>query len=114
MPSNSKSSGTDTVRRLPGSAGLPNGVHTYTMFTMATMMVNSTARPMNPMPVARPMAMAKNTLPISFAEPGILRKRTRLNTPITAMPAPRLPFTSVMTICTMSGKSANVTTKFFE
>ena len=42
------------------------------------------------------------------------RKRTRLNTPITAMPAPRLPFTSVMTICTMSGKSASVTTKFFE
>jgi hypothetical protein len=28
------------------------------------------------------------------------------------MPAPRLPFTSVITICTISGKSASVTTKF--
>ena len=51
---------------------------------------------------------------MSFALPGMERKRTRLNTPITAMPAPRLPFTSVITICTMSGNSASVTTKFFE
>ena len=78
------------------------------------MMVNSTASTMKPMPVARPMAMARNTLPMSFALPGMERKRTRLNTPITAMPAPRLPFTSVITICTMSGSSASVTTKFFE
>ena len=69
---------------------------------------------MKPMPVARPMAMARNTLPMSFALPGMERKRTRLNTPITAMPAPRLPFTRVITICTMSGSSANVTTKFLE
>ena len=69
---------------------------------------------MKPMPVARPMAMAKNTLPMSFALPGMLRNRTRLNTPITAMPAPRLPLTRVITICTISGSSAKVTTKFFE
>ncbi len=81
---------------------------------MATMMVNSTARPMKPMPVARPTAMARNTLPISFALPGMERKRTRLNTPMTAMPAPRLPLTRVMTICTISGSKAKVTTKFFE
>ena len=93
---------------------MPKGDSTYPTFTMATMMVNSTASMMKPMPVARPMAMARNTLPMSFALPGMKRKRTRLNTPITAMPAPRLPFTSVITICTMSGSSASVTTKFFE
>ena len=76
--------------------------------------VNSTARPRKPMPVARPTAIARNTLPMSFALPGMERKRTRLNTPMTAMPAPRLPLTRVITICTMSGRSAKVTTKFFE
>lgn len=81
---------------------------------MPTMMVNSTANAMKPMPVARPMAMARKTLPMSFALPGMLRNRTRLNTPMTAMPAPRLPLTRVITICTMSGSSARVTTKFFE
>ena len=81
-------------------------------FTIATIAVNTTARMMNPMPVARPMAMARNTLPMSLALPGIERKRTRLNTPMTAMPTPRLPFTSVMTIWTMSGSRASVTTKF--
>ena len=40
--------------------------------------------------------------------------RSRLNTPMTAMPAPRLPLTRVITICTISGSSARVTTKFFE
>ena len=99
---------------LPGSRGLPKGVSTNIRFTTATTTANTTASPRKPMPVAKPMAMARNTLPISFAEPGMERKRTRLNTPITAMPAPRFPFTSVMTICTMSGKSASVTTKFFE
>ena len=58
--------------------------------------------------------MARNTLPISFALPGMERNRTRLNTPMTAMPAPRLPLTRVMTIWTMSGSRASVTTKFFE
>ena len=51
---------------------------------------------------------------MSLAEPGMERNRTRLNTPMTAMPAPKFPFTSVMTICTMGGRSARVTTKFFE
>mgnify|MGYP006983609764 CR=1 FL=1 len=40
--------------------------------------------------------------------------RSRLNTPMTAMPAPRLPLTRVIAICTISGSSARVTTKFFE
>ena len=78
------------------------------------MTVKTTASQMKPMPVAKPMAMARNTLPMSFALPGMERKRTRLNTPMTAMPAPRLPLTSVMTICTMSGSRASVTTKFLE
>ena len=98
---------------LPGSAARPNGVVTSATFTTATMTANTTASTRYPMPVAKPMAMARNTLPMSFALPGMERKRTRLNTPITAMPAPRLPFTSVMTICTMSGRSASVPTKFF-
>ena len=99
---------------LPGSRGLPKGVSTNSRFTTATTTVNTQASPRKPMPVARPTAMARNTLPMSFAEPGMERNRTRLNTPMTAMPAPKFPFTSVMTICTMSGRSASVTTKFFE
>ena len=58
--------------------------------------------------------MAMKTAPMSFAVPGIERKRTRLNTPMTAMPAPRFPLTRVMTTCTMRGSSAKVTTKFLE
>ena len=90
MPSNSRSSGTDTHRRLPGSAGLPNGVHIHDVHD-GDDNGESTASPMKPMPVAKPIAIAKNTLPMSFADPGMLRKRTRLNTPLTAIPAPKLP-----------------------
>ena len=49
-------------------------------------------------------------VPMSRAEPGRLRNRTSPKAPITAMPVPRLPFTSRMTICTISGSSATVTT----
>ena len=64
------------------------------------------------MPVARPMAMAKKMALISRALPGTERNRTRLNAPTTATPVPRFPLTSRMTICTMAGSSASVTTKF--
>ena len=49
--------------------------------------------------------------PISFAVPGMLRNRTRLKAPATATPAPRLPLTIMMIICTTAGSSARVTTK---
>lgn len=39
---------------------------------------------------------------ISFAEPGTLRNLTSENAPITAMPVPTLPFTSIITICTIA------------
>ena len=46
----------------------------------------------------KPTAIARKTLPISLALPEIDRNLTRLNTPITAIPAPMFPFTSIMTI----------------
>ena len=63
------------------------------------------------MPVARPSAMARKITPISRAVPGTERKRTRLNAPATATPAPTLPLTSMMTICTIAGRTASVTAK---
>lgn len=69
------------------------------------------AMPMYPMPVARPSAMARKIAQISRAPPGVERKRTRLNAPMTATPVPRLPLTSMMTICTMAGSSTSVLTK---
>ena len=57
------------------------------------------------------MDIARNSAPISFAVPGAERKRTRLNAPATATPAPRLPFASMMTSCTTAGKIASVTAK---
>ena len=55
--------------------------------------------------------MARKSEPISLALPATERKRTRLNAPMTAMPAPMLPFTMRMTTHTMAGSSASVTTK---
>lgn len=64
------------------------------------------------MPVESPIAIAKKILPISRALPGTERKRTRLKAPRTAMPVPRLPLTSIITICTIAGSNASVITKF--
>lgn len=50
----------------------------------------------------------RNIAQISRALPGAERKRTRLNAPITATPVPMLPFTSIITICTIAGSSARV------
>ena len=55
--------------------------------------------------------MARKITPISRAVPGTERKRTRLNAPATATPAPTLPLTSRMTICTIAGSTATVTEK---
>ena len=52
-------------------------------------------------------------MPISFAVPGIERKRTRLKAPATATPVPTLPLTIMMTTHTTAGSSASVTAKFF-
>ena len=108
------SSGTVKCSSRSSASSFAKGEITYNTFATAIITVKSTASVRYPMPVAKPMAIAKNTLPISLALPGMLRKRTKLNTPITAMPAPKFPFTSVITICTISGKSASVSTKFRE
>ena len=46
-----------------------------------------------------------------LALPGMDRKRTRLNAPITATPAPRFPFTSIITTCTITGSRIRVIRK---
>ena len=71
------------------------------------------ASPTYPIPVARPMAIPRNSTPISRAVPGAERKRTRLKAPATATPAPMLPFTSMMTTCTTMGRMASVTAKLW-
>lgn len=61
--------------------------------------------------MASPTAILRKMLQISRAVPGTERKRIRLKAPITATPVPRLPFTSIMTICTMAGSRARVVEK---
>ena len=55
----------------------------------------------------------KITIPEDLDYTGALRKRTRLNAPATATPAPILPFTIIMTTHTTAGRSASVTRKLF-
>ena len=62
-------------------------------------------------PVARPAAIARKIAAISLACPGTERKRTSENAPATATPVPILPFTSMITICTIAGSVASVRTK---
>ena len=57
--------------------------------------------------------MARNILLISLAVPGADRNRTSEKAPITATPAPRLPLTSIITIWTIAGINASVTTNPF-
>ena len=78
------------------------------------MIKNAAATITYPIPVARPMAVVRKTMPISLALPGALRKRIRPKAPATATPAPMLPFTIMMIICTMAGSMARVTTKLWE
>ena len=47
---------------------------------------------------------------MSRAEPGAERKRTKLNAPATATPAPRLPLTSRITSCTKKGSTVSAET----
>ncbi|MFZ2756826.1 MAG: hypothetical protein WAY93_08175 [Atopobiaceae bacterium] len=58
--------------------------------------------------------MARKSEPISRAEPGTDRNRTRLKVPATATPAPMLPFTMMMITVTMAGSRASVVTKLAE
>ena len=53
-------------------------------------------------------------LKISLALPGAERKRTIENAPATAIPLPRLPFTSIIITWTITGRSAVVTAKLFD
>ena len=65
------------------------------------------------MPAMSPAPMARKSVVISLAVPGTERKRTRLNAPDTATPAPMLPLTSRIPTHTTAGSSASVTTKLF-
>ena len=56
-------------------------------------------------------SIARKIVPISFAVPGTERKRTRLNAPATATPAPILPLTIIITTQTTAGSMARVITK---
>ena len=51
---------------------------------------------------------------ISFAVPGAERKRTKLNAPAIAIPAPRLPLTIAITIATAAGISADAIKNDFD
>ena len=72
------------------------------------------AVPKYPIPAASPRAMARNMLPISLALPGMDLNRTRLNAPMTATLVPRFPFTSMITVWTMTGSSTRVRMKLLE
>ena len=74
-------------------------------------MVKRRAKPRYPIPEIRPDPMARNSMVISRAVPGAERKRTRLNAPATATPAPTLPLTIMMTTQTTAGRSASVRIK---
>ena len=50
---------------------------------------------------------------MSMALPGTERNLTKLNAPITATPVPMFPFTSIITTCTITGRSARVIIKLF-
>lgn len=60
------------------------------------------------MPQARPTRTARNTKPMSRAEPGTLRKRASEKAPATATPVPTLPLTRAITAYTMAGRTARV------
>lgn len=61
--------------------------------------------------VLPPAPMAMKMAPISRAEPGADRKRTRLKAPATATPAPTLPLTIMITTQTTAGSRASVAAK---
>ena len=59
------------------------------------------------------MVIAKKIDRISLEVPGTDRNRTRENAPATATALPRDPFVMKITVATIAGRSARVTTKFF-
>ena len=75
------------------------------------MSVNSAAIATYPLPQASPAAIERKITAMSLALPGTDRNRTRLNAPATATPVPTFPFTSRMTVCTMTGSRISVSTK---
>ena len=79
--------------------------------TAATVTNSIAARTTYPIPAASPIAMARNIDAISLAFPCAERKRTRLNAPATATPAPIFPFTSIITVCTTAGSTASAIAK---
>ena len=55
--------------------------------------------------------MATKIAPISRAEPGADRNRTKLKAPATATPVPTFPLTIMITTHTTAGRIANVMTR---
>ena len=97
----------------PASSFWPKRSAVSASMAPARMRNSSAASPTYPMPVARPMAIARKMAAISRAVPGAERNRTRLKAPATAMPAPMLPLTSIMTACTTAGRIASVTARLW-
>ena len=59
----------------------------------------------------RPATMARKIRAISLAEPAAERKRTRLNAPAVATPAPTLPLTIMITTQLRAGRAKRETRK---
>ncbi len=77
------------------------------------MTVIKTAKPRKPIPVARPIAIAKRTASISFEEPAAERNLIRLKVPATATPAPKLPLTNAIITAINAGIKLSVMTNSF-
>ncbi len=76
--------------------------------------VKNKAKPICPIPVARPTAIAKKIVDISLLVPGVLRKRTSENAPMIATPVPRFPLTSRIIVWMMAGNRTMDEMKLFE
>ena len=81
--------------------------------THPKIMANKTASVKYPIPEISPVAMARKIMEISLAVPGAERNRTREKAPATAIPAPILPFTIMITTATIAGKVKSVIRKLF-
>ena len=102
-----------TIFKTLSSLVLSPNLTKYKIIDIAnTNTVNIIAYPTYPVPMARPIAIAKKTSSISLELPGILLNLIKENAPRTATLVPKLPFTKSITIVTSIGKIANVVIKF--
>ena len=82
--------------------------------TKAAITINKHAYAIYPIPNAKPAAVEIKIIQISFAVPGADLNLTKLKAPATAIPAPILPFTSMITSATHAGIKAVVIKKLLD